>query len=215
MNGDITGVTAAFAQFDFGSGNRFSFAGNEIFFHKSDTGIVLVFQDIRDFDLLFFAARTLAENGRNQAALEKYALFPDKSPYKVAVLLNTAELYGENGSLTKALELSRKAYDLAPELPEAQLCYADKLYKSGNHAAITEVVKLSSSPYRVRMKKLYIAGMEARIKATDAGKSPEKLRQLCKSLLLIDAYNKTALSGLQKVQASTMPEQKKRYRQDL
>lgn len=169
----------------------------------------------KNLDLLFFAARTLAENGRNQAALEKYALFPDKSPYKVAVLLNTAELYGENGSLTKALELSRKAYDLAPELPEAQLCYADKLYKSGNHAAITEVVKLSSSPYRVRMKKLYIAGMEARIKATDAGKSPEKLRQLCKSLLLIDAYNKTALSGLQKVQASTMPEQKKRYRQDL
>jgi predicted Zn-dependent protease len=62
-----------------------------------------------NLEFLFFAARILAENGRHQAALEKYALFPDDSPYRVVVLLNTAELFAETGDMAKALELSKLA----------------------------------------------------------------------------------------------------------
>ena len=150
--------------------------------------------------LLFFAAKTLAENGRNQAALKKYAQFPPDSPYHIAVLLNTAELHAENRDFNRALNLAKKAYDAAPDLPETQLCYADKLHKTGNSSAIPDVIKLSAaaSP-RKKLEELYIAGMEARIKATDINKSPEKLRILCETVLHLDAFNKTAIDNLQKV----------------
>ena len=149
-----------------------------------------------DLSLLFFAAKTLGENGRNRAALKKYALFPPDSPYKLAVLLNTAELHAENGNLSRALELARQAYEAAPDLPETQLCYAGKLHKNGNLTDIPDVVKLTSAtPYRKELEKLFIAGMEARIKATDAAKAPEKLYNLCGTLLQIDPYNKTAVDA--------------------
>ena len=171
-----------------------------------------------DLGLLFFAAKTLAENGRNQAALKKYALFPEKSPYTLAVLLNTAELHAENGTLPQALQFARKAYESQPDLPETQLCYADKLFRSGRLIEIPDIIKLSASPYRRKMEKLYIAGMEARIKATDFSKSPEKLRSLCETVLRIDAYNKTAVDCLIKVREAEFrklsPEQQKMYRRD-
>ena len=152
-----------------------------------------------DLSLLFFAAKTLGENGRNRTALKKYALFPPDSPYKLAVLLNTAELYAENGNLSRAVELARQAYEAAPDLPETQLCYAGKLQKNGNLTDIPDVVKLTSAtPYRKELEKLFIAGMEARIKATDVAKAPEKLYNLCGTLLQIDPYNKTAVKAKSK-----------------
>ena len=54
--------------------------------------------------LVFFAARILAENGRHQAALRKYAALPENSPYQLDVLLNTAELFAEMGNISQALE---------------------------------------------------------------------------------------------------------------
>ena len=150
--------------------------------------------------LLFFAAKTLGENGRNRAALNKYALFPENSSFRLAVLLNTAELYAENGNPAHALGLARKAYNMAPELPETQLCYADKLRKNGNLSEIPDVIKLTRATiYRKELEQLYISGMEARIKMTDAGKSPEKLRQLCETLLRIDSSNGTAAAALSKI----------------
>jgi predicted Zn-dependent protease len=150
--------------------------------------------------LLFFAAKTLGENGRTHAALNKYALFPENSSFRLAVLLNTAELYAENGNPAHALVLARKAYNMAPELPETQFCYADKLRKNGNLSEIPDVIKLTRATiYRKELEQLYISGMEARIKMTDAGKSPEKLRQLCETLLRIDSSNGTAAAALSKI----------------
>ena len=150
--------------------------------------------------LLFFAAKTLAENGRNRAALKKYARFPQKSPFTLAILLNTSELHAENGNLVQSLSIARQAYNMAPELPETQLCYADKLHKNGNLQKIPDVVKLTSAKlYRKELENLYISGMEARIKAADAAKSPEKLRLLCETLLRIDSNNKTAAAVLLKL----------------
>ena len=129
------------------------------------------------------------------------------------VLLNTSELHAENGNLPQAVVLARKAYELAPDLSETQLCYADKLHKSGHLTIIPDVVKLASSPYRKEKEKLYIAGMEARINALDARKSPEKLRSLCESLLRLDNHNPTAIAGLQKAREilfnKLTPEQQK------
>lgn len=171
--------------------------------------------------LLFFAAKTLAENKRHQAAIDKYALFPANSPYQLAVLLNTAELHAEAGNLTHALNLSRQAYNSAPDLPDVQFCYADKLLKNGKLTAIPDVITphQKSTARRPEMEKLWITGMEARIKETDAEKSPEKLRQMCTSVLLLDSYNETAIAGFRKVweidQQKLSPEQRKENRRDL
>ena len=99
--------------------------------------------DRRNPALLFFAAKTLAENGRNQAALEKYRRFPADPSYQLAVLLNTAELLAENGDLEEALDKARQAYELEPGSADVQFCYADKLYKCGQLIRIPDIVKLS------------------------------------------------------------------------
>ena len=175
-----------------------------LLFKKGDTNAacnILEKADAKNnLALLFFAAKKLAENGRNQAALKKYALFPDNSAYQLAVMLNTSELFAENGNLERALTLAAKAYQLAPDSPEAQLCYADKLRKNGNLTDIPNVVKLNKSTvYRKELEQLYISGMEARIKATDANSAPEILRNLCETLLRVDNYNKTAIDTLLKL----------------
>ena len=150
--------------------------------------------------LLFFAARTLAENGRNQAALKKYALFPEKSPYQLDVLLNTAELLAESGNLDRALEFSGKAYQLAPGMSETQLCFADKLYRKGELAKIPDIVKLkSNSPYRTRMTSLWIAGMRQKIKECDSRNQREKTRELCRQFLSVVPGDKAALECLKKL----------------
>lgn len=161
-----------------------------------------------NLSLLFFAAKTLGENGRNRAALQKYALFPAESPYRFAVLLNTAELYAENGDIAKALMLAGQAYKMAPNSPEAQLCYADKLHKSGRLSDIPDVVKLTNSTiYRKELEKLYISGMETRIKATSVDEAPEILRNLCETLLRVDNYNKIAIDALKKVREAAFAKQ--------
>ena len=153
-----------------------------------------------DYALLFFAAKTLAENGRNQSALKKYALFPEKSPYTIAVLLNMAELYAEDGNINQALILSARAYNLAPSMPETQLCYADKLHKKGDWKTIPDIVKLSSSnPYRRKLEPLWISGMEQRIKDCNINTQREKIRELCRQLLVIAPDNNIALEYLKKL----------------
>ena len=153
-----------------------------------------------NYALLFFAAKTLAENGRNQSALKKYALFPEKSPYTIAVLLNMAELYAENGNIDQALILSARAYNLAPSMPETQLCYADKLHKKGDWKTIPDIVKLSSSnPYRRKLEPLWISGMEQRIKDCNINTQREKIRELCRQLLVIAPDNNIALEYLKKL----------------
>lgn len=150
--------------------------------------------------LLFFAAKTLAENGRNQTALEKYAQFPEKSPYQLVVLLNTAELYAESGDAAKALLLAEKAYKQSPDLPETQLCFADKLHRNGKLARIPDVVKLkSSSPFRKKMMQLWADGMRQRIKESDFNNRKEMTRELCRQLLSIVPDDKTALECLKKL----------------
>ena len=153
-----------------------------------------------NYALLFFAAKNLAENGRNQSALKKYALFPEKSPYTIAVLLNMAELYAEDGNIDQALILSARAYNLAPSMPETQLCYADKLHKKGDWKTIPDIVKLSSSnPYRRKLEPLWISGMEQRIKDCNINTQREKIRELCRQLLVIAPDNNIALEYLKKL----------------
>ena len=153
-----------------------------------------------NYALLFFAAKTLAENGRNQAALKKYALFPEKSPYMIAVLLNTAELHAESGNIEYSLNLSARAYALAPAMPETQFCYADKLHKKGDLRKIPDIVKLSlAGAYRRKLEPLWIAGMEQRIKDCSINNQREKLRELCRQLLVIAPDNNIALEYLKKL----------------
>ena len=150
--------------------------------------------------LLFFAAKTLAENGKNQSAIKKYALLPQNSPYQLAVLLNTAELHAEAGNMEQALILSARAYNMAPDMPETQLCYADKLHRNGKLRMIPDILKYSSAKnYRKKMEPLWIAGIQQRIKDCDISTQREKIRELCRQLLVIDPGNKTALDYLKKL----------------
>jgi hypothetical protein len=148
-----------------------------------------------DLELLFFAARTLGENGRHKAALAKYAKFPPNSPYELAILLNSAELHAAEGALTKSLELAHNAYHKAPDLPETQLCYADKLHKTNRANLIPDIVKLTSSPYRKKLVPLYIAGLESRLRGA-VQQDPEKLRDICRQILLLAPDNPAALEML-------------------
>ena len=150
--------------------------------------------------LLFFAARTLAENGRNEAAIKKYASFPENSPYQLIVLLNMAEIFAESGNAEKSLSLAERAYKQAPDLPETQLCYADKLYRNGKLTQIPDVVRpKSSTPHRKRMTSLWVSGMRQRIKESDFNNRKEKTRELCRQLLSIVPDDKTALECLKKL----------------
>ncbi len=151
-------------------------------------------------DLLFFAAKTLAENNRISAALEKYALFPQDSPYKIAVLLNMAELYAADGDNEQALVMAKRAYELSPQIPETQLCYADKLFLNGKLRVIPDVVNLSSSQkLRRKMVPLWVAGMQQRIKDCNMDTQEEKIRELCRQLLVIAPDNTVALEYLKKL----------------
>ena len=150
--------------------------------------------------LLFFAAKTLAENGRNQAALKIYAEFPKDSPYRILVLLNMSELYAEAGDLKQAVILANRAYQTAPRMQETQLCYADKLYRTGNIGLIPDIIKINSSnTYRRRMEPLWIAGMQQRIKECSIQTQREKIRELCRQLLVISPDNNIAHEYLKKI----------------
>ena len=156
--------------------------------------------DSGNWELLFFAAKTLAENGRNPAALKIYSLFPENSPYHLAVLLNKAELYAEDNNMDMALEYSRLAYNTASDLPETQYCYADKLARSGQHELIPDVVKLvQDSPYRHQLEILWIGGMQKKITSGNIDQEREKVRELCRKLLVIDPANKVAAEYLKKL----------------
>ena len=150
--------------------------------------------------MLFFAAKTLAENNRNSAAFKKYALFPQDSPYKIAVLLNMAELYAADGDNNQALVMAKRAYELYPQMSETQLCYADKLFKNGKLSIIPDVIKLSpSQKVRRKMKPLWVAGMQQRIKDCNMNTQQEKIRELCRQLLVIAPDNTVAIEYLKKL----------------
>ena len=150
-----------------------------------------------NLSLLFFAAKTLAENGRNDAALKKYALFPEKSSYQLDVLLNTAELFAEKGNIDRAVDLAGKAYLLAPDFPEAQLCYADKLFRRGNLTKLPDVIKLKPNmPFRKRLESLWVAGMRQRIKESSLQNQRERTRELCRQLLAVSPDDDIALEYL-------------------
>ena len=150
--------------------------------------------------LLFFAAKKLAENGRNQAALRIYTNIPQNSSYRQAVLLNMAELFAENGNMERAVMMARQAYVISPQSPDTQICYADKLYKTGRLTLIPDIVQLTPSALNRRtMEKLWIAGMQQRIKEYDLNTQQEKIREQCRQLLIIDPDNDIALEYLKKL----------------
>ena len=66
---------------------------------------------------------------------------------------------------------------------------------------IPDVVKLSPGtlPYRRKMEKMWISGMEARIRTCDFNTRREKLRELCRQLLVIAPDNIIALENLKKL----------------
>lgn len=150
--------------------------------------------------LLFYAAITLAENDRIGEALELYNKFPENSPFKLNVLLNSSELYWINGDHAQSVRLAREAYKLAPDLPEVQFCYADKLFKSGQLSEIADVIKFnSSSPYSDKMRSFLIASLEFRLQNSDP-RDKEKILGTIDRLLRIDRNNNIALEYRKRLQ---------------
>ena len=157
----------------------------------------------QNLDLLFYAASTLGENNRIQSALDQYAKFPENSPYQLAVLMNKAELFSEKGNMAEALRLSRQAYEIAPDRPETQYCYAGKLHKAGQFARLTEVMKLSDrSPFRDKMKYFLITALEHQLKNSDPQKTPDRVLNLYERLLRISPGNQIAIEYREKLKKS-------------
>ena len=106
----------------------------------------------------------------------------------------------ENNNMDMALESSRRAYNSAPDLPETQYCYADKLDRTNQHAIIPDIVKLTQdSPYRRKLKTLWISGMQKKISSGNVAQEREKVRELCRKLLVVDPDNKIAKEYLKKL----------------
>ena len=144
--------------------------------------------------LLFYAAKTLAENDRIQDALTLYGKFPENSVYQLSVLLNSAELHSALENHSEAMRLAQEAYKLAPDLVEVQYCYADKLYKNGKLAEIADVIHLvPSSPYHKKIRLLLISSLEFRLKNSDFNKDKDKILDTSDRLLRISPDNKIAL----------------------
>ena len=96
--------------------------------------------------------------------------------------------------------MARQAYVISPQSPDTQICYADKLYKTGRLTLIPDIVQLTpSAPNRRTMEKLWIAGMQQRIKEYDLNTQQEKIREQCRQLLIIDPDNDIALEYLKKL----------------
>ena len=111
-----------------------------------------------------------------------------------------AEIYAELGNLNKSLDLSNQAYTMAPQMPETQLCYADKLHRKGKLSLIPDVVKLSTTtPLRRRLEALWIIGMQQCIKECNINTQQGKIRELCRQLLVISPDNNIALEYLKKL----------------
>ena len=157
-------------------------------------------------NLLFYAARTLAENDRHQEAIRLYKQFPEDSPYRLDVLLNSAELYSALGNHAEAVSLAKVAYKLAPDHPAVQYCLADKLFKNGQLAEIAAGVKLSrTSPYYSRMQAFLMASLEYTLKNCDLKRDRDKILNVSERLLRLAPGHKVALEYFQKAQA--MPRQ--------
>ena len=164
----------------------------------------------QNFALLFYAASTLGENNRIQAALDQYAKFPENSPYKIEVLMNKAELLCEKGNMAEALRLSRQAYEAAPNRPETQYCYADKLHRTGQFARLTEIMTLSDrSPFREKMKYFLISALEHQLKNSDPQKTPDRVLNLYERLLRISPDNQIAIEYREKLKRRSVPNGKK------
>ena len=179
---------------------------------KKDAALDILAQaDAKEnLSLLFYAASTLGENNRIQAALDQYARFPENSPYKLAVLMNKSELFCEKGNISEALRLSRQAYEFASDRPETQYCYADKLYKAGQFAQLTEIVKISDqSPFREKMKFFLISALEHQLKNSDPQKTPDRVLNLYERLLRISPDNKIAVEYREKLKKSPVATGKK------
>ena len=111
-----------------------------------------------------------------------------------------AEIYAELGDLDQSMILANRAYTMAPQMPETQLCYADKLHKKGKHTVIPEIINLSThTPLRRRMESLWIIGMQHCIRDCNINTQKEKIRELCRRLLVISPDNNIALEYLKKL----------------
>ena len=65
---------------------------------------------------------------------------------------------------------------------------------------IPDIVKLSPAvPFRNGMEKLWIAGMQQRVKECDVNTQKEKVREICRQILVVDPDNNTALEYLKKL----------------
>jgi hypothetical protein len=111
-----------------------------------------------------------------------------------------AEIYAELGDIDESLKFAKRAYIQSPQMPETQLCYGDKLYKKGEISLIPDIIKLSSrTPLRRQMESLWIIGMQQRIKECSMNTQKEKIRELCRQVLVIAPDNHIALECLKKL----------------
>ena len=153
-----------------------------------------------DLKLLFYAAKTLAENDRLQDALQLYKKFPANSAYQLDVLLNSAELYSALGNLPEAVRLAREAYKTAPGSAAVQYCLADKLYKSGDPAEIADIVKYSKSlPFHDQLRVFLTASLEFNLKNCALPQDKDRALNFSERLLRLDPDNKIAPVYLQKI----------------
>ena len=145
--------------------------------------------------LLFYAAKTLAENDRLKEALNIYSKFPENSVYKLDIALNISELHWALGNRPESLRFARKAYKMAPDIRAVQYCYADKLYKSNFLSEIADVIKPSSipSPFDAALKKYEIASLEYLLKNCDLSRDKTKAFHFTERLMQLSPDNKTAL----------------------
>lgn len=145
----------------------------------------------RSPELLFRTARILGEHDRIVPARAFYRQLlelPETPPrLRAFASANLAELHAAAGSAAEALQSAEDAWKLMPDHPALQYCYAEKLLKTGGHAAMLRVI--APVPYHERpdfpLRRLWIAAAEAEILRLERSGEKAAARQLCRTLLLV------------------------------
>lgn len=100
-------------------------------------------QQIRRVDPRLIQAETYAKNGQKDKAIAQYELLLRSNPRSPGVLNNLAWLYHETGD-ARALPTARKAYELAPKVPDIADTYGWILVQAGQVDAGLPLLRAAS-----------------------------------------------------------------------
>ncbi|KKU80213.1 MAG: hypothetical protein UY07_C0049G0003 [Parcubacteria group bacterium GW2011_GWA1_47_8] len=148
-----------------------------------------------------FAGSFLGRMGHTDEALEYLKKASDLSPAKQTILFELGSLYYMKKDYADALEVFRKAYELAPEYPEAEKLYLQILMEGKNYAEVEGVLKahIARTPAdtepRLNLAALYLS----------LGKRAEAVKEIMSAITINPSFKEQGEFYIKEIQAGRNP----------